>query len=369
MSGCDRVSDNNIIGEEKNMSVRESVLAGSWYPSNPETLRKEITRYLNNVKLSEEIKSQEVHSLIVPHAGYQYSGQGAAYGYALIKNKPFKRVIIIGPSHRVGFRGVSVSKATHYETPLGRVPLDQEACSQLLKKGGGDKLFSYQKVADANEHSLEIQLPFLQSVLSSYQIVPLIAGEIDNYEDTAKAIREIIDSNTLVIISSDFTHYGDGPPFYYAPFKDNIKENLNKLDNGAITEIVNISPTGFLEYVKNTGITVCGYKPILILLHLLEGEGKNEILNSRGVLLNYYTSGEMTGDYLQSVSYATILFSKKGMGMKSKTDDLLNEAEQKMLLSLARETLRLYLKEKNTPKVKENELTEKLREKRGVFVT
>ena len=348
--------------ENKDMNIRKSVLAGNWYPENPEALKKSIEKYLNGVKLP-NINSQEISAIIVPHAGHQYSGQCAAYGYSLIKGKPFKRIIIIGPSHTTGFIGVSVSRATHYETPLGKVEVDRDACDALLKN---DKLFSYQSSADMNDHSLEIQLPFLQTVLSGYKIVPLIAGEIDDYQDTASAIKKIVDKQTLIIISSDFTHYGDD--FGFVPFTDNIKDNLKKLDGGAIDLIINISPEGFYKYVKSTGATICGYKPISLLLSIIDTKN---IFDAKGILLNYYTSGDLTGDYSRCVSYAAIAFRKLNVSKPKEEQDKdnLSESEQKTLLSLARETLKLYLKSQKTPKPNEKDLPAKLTEKRGVFVT
>lgn len=342
------------------MNVRESVLAGSWYQSNPDALRKDIAKYFDGVKLPNGVDaSQSVTGLVVPHAGHQYSGSCAAYGYSLIKGKTFKRVIIMGPSHRVGFSGVSVSKATHYETPLGKIPVDRTACDKLLQS----KLFSYQPAADKNEHSVEIQLPFLQTVLADgYKIVPLVVGDVLDYQATASVIKNIVDDDTLVIASSDFTHYGED--FGYVPFKDNIKDNLKKLDGGAIEQIVNMSADGFNKYIKSTGATVCGYKPIALLLYILGNEPK-------AALLNYYTSGDLSGDYAHCVSYASIAFMKQGM-TKTKEEaggDDLNKSEQEILLKLARQTLKLYLTEKKVPKIDEKVLTDRLKEKRGIFVT
>jgi MEMO1 family protein len=350
--------------EDKTMNIRESVLAGSWYPGNSQELKKSIEKYLNGVKLPENIRSQLVSAIIVPHAGHQYSGQCAAYAYALIKGKPYKRVIIIGPSHQVGFRGISVSKATHYETPLGKIPVDRQACDKLLQN---EKLFNYNISADKKEHSVEIQLPFLQTVLADgYKIVPLVVGDIDDVQATASAIKGIADDNTLIIASSDFTHYGDD--FGYVPFTDNIKDNLKKLDGGAITEIINISPDGFQKYIQTTGATICGYKPILLLMRILD---KKNITDSKGILLNYYTSGDMTGDYAHCVSYASIYFSKSNLSEQTKESDNgeLNKAEQTKLLSLARETLKQYLRSQKIPKLNEKELPDKLKEELGVFVT
>ncbi|MFH1230355.1 MAG: AmmeMemoRadiSam system protein B [Planctomycetota bacterium] len=361
--------------EEQIMNVRESILAGSWYPSNPDVLKKEITKYLDSVKLPNPPLGRDsasarginpdvdIAGLVVPHAGHQYSGQCAAYGYLLLKGKSFKRVIIMGPSHSVGFSGVSVTKATHYETPLGKIPVDRQACDKLLQN---DQLFSYQAAADKKEHSVEIQLPFLQTVLSNYKIVPLVVGELDDYQATASVIKEIVDDQTLVIASSDFTHYGDD--FGYVPFTDDIKDNLKKLDGGAIEQIVNISPAGFYKYVKSTGTTICGYKPISLLLSIIDSKN---IVDSKGILLNYYTSGDLAGDYSHCVSYASIAFMKQGATKirEEKVGDDLDESEQKTLLKLTRETLRMYLKEGKTPKPDDKEVTDRLREKRGIFVT
>ena len=355
------------------MNVRESVLAGSWYQSNPDALRKEIAKYFDAVKMPEYVKSDaNIVGLVVPHAGHQYSGPCAAYGYSLITGKSYKRVIIMGPSHRVGFSGVSVTNATHYETPLGKIPVDRTACDKLLQDS---KLFSYQAVADKNEHSIEIQLPFLQTVLADgYKIVPLVVGDLADYQATASDIKGIVDDTTLVIASSDFTHYGED--FGYVPFSDNIKDNLKKLDGGAIEQIVNMSAGGFNKYIKSTGATVCGYKPILLLLSILD---KKSIVDSthslrsvqEGVLLNYYTSGDLSGDYAHCVSYASIAFIKQGVtNVKEEAgEDDLNDAEQQTLLKLARVTLQQNFSGMKRTIPNEKLLTDRLRAKRGIFVT
>ena len=352
------------------MNVRESVLAGSWYPANPDTLRKEIAKYFDAVKLPKDVKQDaNIAGLVVPHAGHQYSGPCAAYGYSLLKGKSFKRVIIMGPSHRVGFSGVSVTKATHYETPLGKIPVDRQACDKLLQR---INLFSYQAAADKNEHSIEIQLPFLQTALPAspsggadgYKIVPLVVGEVDDFQAVASIIKEVVDDETLVIASSDFTHFGED--FGYMPFSDNIKDNLKKLDGGAIEQIVNLSPDGFNKYIKSTGATVCGYKPILLLLSILD-QTRSTGSVQEATLLNYYTSGDLMGDYAHCVSYACIAFSKTASAQQAGDD--LDKAEQATLLKMARQTLKLYLNDRKTPKFNEKELTARLKEKRGIFVT
>ncbi|MBI4712101.1 MAG: AmmeMemoRadiSam system radical SAM enzyme [Planctomycetes bacterium] len=341
------------------MKVREPALAGTWYKGKADELRKTITNFLFKVPTSvtEQYKDATIVGLVSPHAGHEYSGQCAAYGYAAIKDKSYKRVVIMGPSHHAGFKGVAVTNATHYKTPLGTVEIDQPVCQALLKNAD---LFSVHPDADALEHSLEIQLPFLQTVITGYKLVPLIIGDVRDKElaAVAKAIRQITDNETLVIASSDFTHYG--PRFGYVPFEDNIKENLRKLDGGAIDKIVSLSADGFTKYINSTGATVCGYRPIAILLHLLPKE-------TQANLLDYYTSGDLLGDYTDTVSYASICFTAGGQ--RQCDEHILDEPEQKFLLKLAREALRMHFKSGKMPSVDEAKLTPRLKQKFGVFVS
>lgn len=340
--------------KDADMKIRLPAKAGSWYPGSADALRKDIQKYLDSAKVTPD---NEVFALIAPHAGHVYSGPGAAYGYKAVSGRPFKRVILIGFSHSGGFKGILVTRMTHYQTPLGLVEIDRTACDTLLK----DKLFIGESWAEAEEHSLEIHLPFIQMVQKDYKLVPLMIGIVTENDLLAAAqmVKEIIDDSTLIIASSDFTHYGE-EAFGYAPFKDNIKENLRKLDGGAIDEIVKLSADGFRKYLNTTGATICGYNPITLLFHLLPSGTKAQ-------LLNYYTSGDLTNDYDHTVSYATISFSRAA----GKTDEshLLDDAEQKFLLKLARETLQTYLKSGKQPAVDESKLTPRMKQKFGVFVS
>jgi AmmeMemoRadiSam system protein B/AmmeMemoRadiSam system protein A len=343
-------------GDAVSEKVRKSVLAGSWYEGNKKALTAQVDGYLEKVA-PVEIDGR-ILGLISPHAGYFYSGQAAAYGYSQIKGAPYKRVIVIAPSHRVGFHGISIPEVTHYETPLGKVPLDTQSCRTLL----GTKGFTSVAQAHAQEHSLEIQLPFLQRVLGDFVLVPLVVGDVDRaeYSDLAKAIRGIVDENTLVVASSDFTHYGDR--FGYLPFRDDVQENLRKLDLGAVELIQKKDWDGFLQYKGSTGATICGAAPIALLIGALPEDAV-------GKTLTYYTSGDVTGEWDSSVSYVSMAFyspEKSGGG----SDDL-SEAEQKTLVNLARETLNTYAETGEIPKLAtdDSRLTDRLKSKRGVFVT
>ena len=162
-------------------------------------------------------------------------------------------------------------------------------------------LFQLQPAAEAREHSLEMQIPYLQLVLKDFSLVPLMVGTLreDEYSLVAEHIKSFITKDTLVVVSSDFTHYG--ARFGYVPFKDTIKENLHALDMGSVKPILSKDCSGFTTYVQQTGITICGRQPIALLLNLLPE-------NTSGKLLDYYSSGDLTGDYSSAVSYCSIVF-------------------------------------------------------------
>ncbi len=276
--------------------MRRSPIAGSWYPGNPQKLEEVVNNFLDRAAVA--LPEGKPLAVIAPHAGIQFSGGAAAFAYKALRKRDFKRFIIIGPSHRTYFRGIAVSGEDSYETPLGRVMVDEISSNELSKHS----VFKGPKDAELAEHSLEMQLPFLQVLFDDFSIIPLVAGEMSNtdYEQAADILNPYLDEETAVVISSDFTHYGLS--FGYTPFKDNVKENLEKLDCDAINKIISKDFQGFLDYVGKTGATICGLRPIGLLLKMLPE-------NARGKLLKYTTSGEMMQDYTDSVSYASIVFT------------------------------------------------------------
>jgi AmmeMemoRadiSam system protein B len=275
--------------------VRSSPLAGAWYPAEPETLKEMLHDYLERARVP-EIEGR-ILALVSPHAGYRYSGQGAAYGFKTLVGKDFERVILIGPSHYARFRGIAVSSYDCYETPLGRVPVDKGIGNKLSQHS----LFVAQPFAEEQEHALEMEIPYLQTVLKDFQIVPLLVGALEetDYPEVVRLLHPFITDKTLVVVSSDFTHFGNR--FGYLPFRDHVKDNLKKLDMGAVDHILNKDFDGYVEYLRETGITICGRLPIALLLRLLPPEAE-------GMLLDYSTSGDLLNDYSSSVSYVSLIF-------------------------------------------------------------
>ena len=326
--------------------VRPSCLAGSWYTAAPSALREEIEGYLRDAKKI-ELGGPPV-ALISPHAGYRFSGKCAASAYATLQGRDIRRVIILAPSHRTAFYGASIADVDFYETPLGRVPVDRAACDEILKS----PLVEVVKDADPQEHSLEIQLPFLQVVLGEFKIIPVVLGNIegDDFTKLADTLGQYLDSHTIVIASSDFTHYGAN--YNYTPFKTNIRANIEKLDKGAIDRILKRDRIDFTDYCNDLQATICGRAPIGVMLEMLTPD-------SRGQLADYYMSGDRERDYSMSVSYAAIVFAV-GPGE-------LSAGARGKLLDIARQTLRATLEGKDAPEFKIEDA--ELAAQRGVFVT
>ncbi|MEI6633820.1 MAG: AmmeMemoRadiSam system protein B [Chlamydiota bacterium] len=280
-------------------SIRYPAVAGQFYPGSPDALEKEVRGFLDAAP-RKKIEGRVV-GLLSPHAGYTYSGATAAYGYSLLKGRGFTRVVVLAPTHRIGFSGAAVTDSAIYRTPLGDVPVDRAACDELAKSPGYVTL----PRAHEGEHSLEVQIPFLQETLGAFTLVPVIVGEVEpgDYGKLAAPLKKLLDAKTVIVASSDFTHYGAS--FGYLPFTNDVKENLRKLDLGAAALVEKRDAAGFAAYVERTGATICGHTPIGIVLEALPRE-------ARGELLHYTTSGDLTGDWSHCVSYVSILFTVPG---------------------------------------------------------
>ena len=188
--------------------VRKPVVADMFYPSDPHELRRVVNRYLGNVEKGHI--NGKIVALISPHAGYAYSGQVAAYAYKLVEGMDLDDVVVIGPSHRFGFLGASIYDGEGYETPLGIVPIDRELSRRI---GQQSTIIDYIPQAHAQEHSLEVQIPFLQSVLKGFSLVPIVMGPTWNFnvfqQLSHAIIRSIKGKKALIIASSDLTHSYD----------------------------------------------------------------------------------------------------------------------------------------------------------------
>jgi len=279
------------------MRVKRSTLAGSWYPKDATALRANVDELLARAPAATPHPSIAV---LVPHAGYQYSGSVAAHAYRQLSGAQVARVVILAPSHRGAYRGIAVPGFDGFETPLGLVRVDPEAADLV-----DHPLVLSDEAPFHGEHSLEIQLPFVQRVLPDARVVPLIAGSLsdDDYDAVAALLDRLADGSTVFVVSSDLTHYGWR--FDYVPFRpsgpEEARRMLRELDMGAIDPILRCDPEGFEQYLERTGDTVCGRVPVRAFLTWAR-------LSVGGTLLDYRTSLDVTGDYEHCVSYAAIAF-------------------------------------------------------------
>ena len=347
---------------EPSKVVLRSTLGGSWYPADTERLNRQIAGFFEKAEV-EPINN--VIALILPHAGYQFSGQTAAFALKTT-GKQYKRVIVIGPSHRVPMEEVlSVPRATHYETPLGQIPLDVEFIDKLLKYS----IFQNVPQVDEYEHSTQIEVPLLQHTQGDFKLVLIVAGDC-SFETIGKAgdiLKSLVDDDTLVIASSDFTHFG--PNYGYVPFRENIPEQLKQLDMGAYEYIRALDYKGFLDYRSKTGTTICGFVPISILLSMLDKSVEAK-------LIKYATSGELTGDYTNSVSYLSVAFSGRWgppaavIEPQAGSFELTGE-DKKQLLVLARKSLVHFLQRRRIPEASDLNVTvsNAMKCQRAAFVT
>jgi len=339
--------------------VFNSTLAGRWYPADANTLKKEVSQLFQKTDVK---PAENIIALILPHAGYQYSGRTAAMGLASL-GRQYKRIVVIGPSHYMPMQDVlSVPRETDYQTPLGEVAIDTEFVNKLLAYP------QFQAIGQANqpEHSTQIQVPLLQFTQKDFKLVLIVAGQcsMQTISKAASILNSLIDSDTLVIASSDFVHYG--PNYDYVPFKENVQEGLKNLDMGAYKYIEQLDSNGFMKYVNQTGATICGNVPIAILLSMLDK-------SSQAKLIQYTTSGQLTGDFTNSVSYFAIAFSgrwTKSSPVKQENDtSKLTEKDKRELLDFARKSIVHFLDKQQLLDVPDANLSERLKLSRAAFVT
>ncbi|MCK4836190.1 MAG: AmmeMemoRadiSam system protein B, partial [Candidatus Aminicenantes bacterium] len=293
----------SFLGAEK---IRDYLATGSWYPASKTELNSLLSVFFEK---AEKINiSGTIRGIVAPHAGFSYSGQCAARVYKQFQEQSSKinRIIILGSSHHSGFYGACVSNFTHNATPLGNIPLDRS----IMEKLSRESHFQVNNRVMQYEHSIENQLPFLQMIFKdrAIKIVPILFGQLDrkDFSRMANIIRQFVNSKTLVVASTDLNHYGR--TFDYTPFTTNIKQNLTRLDQGMIKHITDLDFKGYLDYKQKTGITMCGFVPVGVLMSIFSKK------HHRGYLIDYCKSGDRNNDYSLSVSYASLVISEKNPG-------------------------------------------------------
>ncbi len=342
--------------KEKRMEeIREPAVAGMFYPDRPDVLSRDIKRYLDNAK-KESIEG-EIIALVVPHAGYMYSGQVASYAYKLIDGMDFSTVVVVAPSHRAMFKGASIYDRGGYRTPLGVVPVDIEIAKKIMEK---EKRIQFLPEAHKEEHSLEVQIPFLQMVLKNFKLVPIVMEpywSLETCQAVANAIVEAVRGRrVLLIASSDLSHYHS---YNKAVEMDKIVlSHMERFD----TEAIN-------RDLSNGRCEACGGGPIIAIMLAGKSLGAN-----KAKVIKYMNSGDVTGDRSRVVGYgATVFYKMEGGVEKMKGDkkvgvDLgLNEEEKRILHQIAKTVIENKARGKPVPEFRID--SPLLKENRGAFVT
>jgi len=293
---------------------RPPAAAGTFYPEDGATLLTAVRRYLAAAEVPE--RPGRLAAVVAPHSAYGFSGDVAAHAFKELQPGQYDRVIILAPSHFAPIEGCSIPQVDAYTTPLGPVPLDTEA----IRKLAYSSLISVRRLhynpraerrpTHEREHAIEVLLPFLQERLGQFALVPMLVGELADTDSShrdervtvvAEAIRDVMDERTLLVVSTDFTHYGTA--YHYTPFEtmDDVPTAIRGLDRKAFELLLKRDTEEFRVFLDRTGATICGKDALLVLMKLLPA-------SARGEVTAYLTSGERTGRSDQSVSYAAIRF-------------------------------------------------------------
>jgi hypothetical protein len=284
--------------------VRPSALAGGWYPAQRAAVEVEIHRLLRAAAVAPAIEGKPI-ALIVPHAGWKYSGAAAATAWRTLHRGDFGRVVVVAPTHHGDFEGFAIDDVQIYRTPLGDIPLAADAIAALRD----DKVIRKVEGATEPEHAVEIELPFLQETLGSFTLVPILAGRTTPAMERQLAgkLAALNDGATLFVFSSDFTHYG--PRFSYMPYGPTASalQKIHDLNVRAINLLSRLDPAAWRAYLAETGNSICGHVGITVMLEMLS------MMSPRpnATLLAHYASGEMAGvQDDSSVSYVAIAYTR-----------------------------------------------------------
>ncbi|MBU0469636.1 MAG: AmmeMemoRadiSam system protein B [Candidatus Omnitrophica bacterium] len=340
--------------------IKNPNVSGQFYDSRSERLSKDIDKFLLDAKVTQREKFIDI--IISPHAGYIYSGAVAAHGFKAASKNKYKTVVILAPSHFHGFDGVSIGLYDAFKTPLGDVPVDLDFAKKLELLN--DK-FYFDEKAFAREHSLEVQIPFIQKTFNNFKVVPVVVGQISaqTLKDFAQALNVVIGNrkDVLVVASTDLSHYHD------AEFARNIdRKTIEVIKSLDVQELVEGS------YLKT--LELCGSMPVAISMVYAKLKGLTNV-----EVLTYANSGDVSGDRSNVVGYVSaIIYGDRGIAESSIEENVglkeggadqdgLSVDQKKRLLFIARKTVEEYVRNKKKLDFAENDA--RLKQPEGAFVT
>jgi AmmeMemoRadiSam system protein B/AmmeMemoRadiSam system protein A len=341
---------------------RPPAVAGSFYASDPGDLKRDLEFLFSRVQPSN--KGGSLLAVIAPHAGYPFSGEVAANAYAQINpEKTYQNIFVIGNSHRYAFEGAAVYSSGNYQTPLGEVPVNLELAGELIEKY---RFFQKHDLAHLNEHSLEVQLPFLQYHLKKeFRIVPILLGTHSESvcREIAAALKPYLNEQNLFVISADFSHYPD-------------YRNANIVDLNTANAICTNDPVNFLTALKqneeknipNLATSACAWPSILTLLHMTRDDREHIEYE----LVRYQNSGDTRiGDKSRVVGYCAITIRRQDYTLNGALNNrfMLSDEDKRILMEIARSTLDSYIRSGSIPRVDNQAYSPTLQTHTGAFVT
>ena len=327
--------------------AKNADLAGSWYPSNQSQLRNQLQNYLDGAK--PEKLDGDVFAIISPHAGYQFSGPVAAYGFKALQGRDIKTVVIVGFGHRRFFDGISVYDRGSWRTPLGEIKIDEGLARKIISS---NKRIRYEPTLFDEENSVEMQVPFVQMVFKGAMIVPIAFGTQD-YKDTeilgqalAAALKDRPD--VLIVASTDLSHYH--------PY-----EEANSIDRHQVETLNKMRAKDLYDEAVRGSCQLCGVMPVSATLVAARILGFDNMQ-----VLKYANSGDTFGDKSKVVGYLSAAIYKR-TEQKKEGADMLNDAQRKRLLQIARESITSYVRDGKKKNFVEKDPV--LNQSMGAFVT
>jgi AmmeMemoRadiSam system protein B/AmmeMemoRadiSam system protein A len=325
---------------------RPSAHAGTWYPGTAQELSADLKKYLGNVRGR---LNGDIRGLVAPHAGYVYSGPIAAYAYRAVEGMEFDAVIVIGPSHAYGFAGASIDTMAGRTTPLGTVKYDLALARAIMK---ADKNIRYEPGAHAAEHSTEIQVPFVQTVLPGCPVLEIVMGD-----QSLPACRRLADAvfkaagdrKVLVVASTDLSHYHN-------------QAQAETLDQRVIEAVAAFDPERLAGLLAAESCEACGGGPVVTAMLLAKKLGA-----TAAKPLVYATSGDITGDRSQVVGYLAAAFYVEKPAGDVGVRLGFTDPEKELIRTIARQAIEAAVRGEKPPAV--GDLPARLKENYGIFVT
>jgi len=275
------------------MLIRPAAVAGTWYPGSAPALAAAVDGHLADAGRDLSVECADLVGLVAPHAGLRYSGPVAAYAYRLLRDRSFDVAVLVGPSHFVAFDGVSIHASGGFETPLGVAPIDEELAAALMR---ATPIVREHPAAHAREHSLEMQLPFLQRLAPGARIVPLVMGF--QTAETARALGDALAAavarkKALLVASTDLSHYHDAV-------------TASRLDGVVIDHVSHFDADGLQATLDARPEHACGGGPLVAVMRAARQAGARD-----AVVLRYADSGDVSGDKTAVVGYLAAAFGNR----------------------------------------------------------